>query len=333
LKRIEWIDVAKGIGIFLVVIGHTDLPENYMIYIYSFHMPLFFFISGVLFSSNKFNNYTEFIKRKAKSLLVPYLFFSVLTYLFWGIIGKNHGADTSMEISIIKPLIGIFYSVGSDNWLLFNRPLWFLTCLFIVELTFFWFVKFGRKFLIIILFCFSILGYFLGSYSPIRLPWSLDIGITAIVFFGVGFLLKGKIHALLGKFKLIWMFLALGVNLATIKLNEIRVDMNNLEYGNYFYFYLGAFSGIIFSIILAKFLSRIETFKFFGRNSLIILSLHVLALTLVKGVQVYIFNLPLVNTGNSLYWSVLHTFSAFIFLLPAILLINNYFPVIIGKKV
>ena len=52
-KHYESIDIAKGIGILLVVFGHLTVgKQNVYSFIYSFHMPLFFLLSG-LFSSNK----------------------------------------------------------------------------------------------------------------------------------------------------------------------------------------------------------------------------------------------------------------------------------------
>ena len=92
-KRIEWIDSARGIAILLVVIGHVlggytgnyGLPQYQRIInllvdiIYSFHMPLFFMISGYVFGLKKYNwsksNYVVFVKYKAKTLLVPYFLF------------------------------------------------------------------------------------------------------------------------------------------------------------------------------------------------------------------------------------------------------------------
>ena len=47
-KRIEWVDISKGIAIILMIIGHSGIPHFLNNWIYSFHMPFFFFISGVL---------------------------------------------------------------------------------------------------------------------------------------------------------------------------------------------------------------------------------------------------------------------------------------------
>jgi len=73
----EWMLIAKGIGIILVVVGHF-YPETSPTYwseirkiIYSFHMPLFFILSGYLYSHGKYS-YSNLIKTKAKRLLYPF---------------------------------------------------------------------------------------------------------------------------------------------------------------------------------------------------------------------------------------------------------------------
>ena len=80
-NRIEWIDYSKGILIILVIAGHAipefDLHLDYLAhFIYSFHMPAFFILSGYLFRYKKDINTVEFAKKKAKQLLIPYIIFS-----------------------------------------------------------------------------------------------------------------------------------------------------------------------------------------------------------------------------------------------------------------
>lgn len=89
----DWIDIAKGIGIILVVFAHTLVPqirENSFgakftwIFIYNFHMPLFFFLSGFLFEKGltKYTDKGKFVLGKLKYLMIPYLTFSVFAYVF-----------------------------------------------------------------------------------------------------------------------------------------------------------------------------------------------------------------------------------------------------------
>ena len=105
-ERDRSIDIAKGIGIFLMVMGHTISNKIALQWIYSFHMPLFFFLSGVFHSQGK--NYKEFLEKKVKTLLVPYFFFSIILFLFFLIVSKNIGFSAGENLSVKENFIGIF---------------------------------------------------------------------------------------------------------------------------------------------------------------------------------------------------------------------------------
>lgn len=73
-QRIEWIDTIKGVGIILVLIGHCNIP-NINQYIYLFHMPLFYIISGYCWNVDKNCNlpFKDFFNKKFNSYIIPYL--------------------------------------------------------------------------------------------------------------------------------------------------------------------------------------------------------------------------------------------------------------------
>lgn len=103
----DYLDLSKGIGILLVIIGHGSL-DNFGIEV--FHMPFFFFLSGLTFTSPHLsNNVNLFIIKKINRIMVPWVFFSVIS----GII----------EICVGK--------INQDTNAPFNGPLWFLQTLFI----------------------------------------------------------------------------------------------------------------------------------------------------------------------------------------------------------
>ena len=87
-QRIEWIDALKGIGIILVLIGHCNI-ENINQYIYLFHMPLFFMISGFCWNVEKNRSilFSDFIKKKFKAYVVPYLKVSAICFIIFDIFG------------------------------------------------------------------------------------------------------------------------------------------------------------------------------------------------------------------------------------------------------
>lgn len=83
--RIVSLDIAKAICIILVVVGHyipDNSPEWYKLIhdvIYTFHMPLFMFASGYVYIATKKDiGYGDFIVKKIKRLMVPYLTTSVI---------------------------------------------------------------------------------------------------------------------------------------------------------------------------------------------------------------------------------------------------------------
>ena len=71
-KRIEWIDIAKGIGIILVIMGHT-IALRYSQWLYTFHLPLFFLLSGLVYNVSKYPKYTTLLRQKSKQILWPWL--------------------------------------------------------------------------------------------------------------------------------------------------------------------------------------------------------------------------------------------------------------------
>lgn len=75
-NRISQIDIAKGICIFLMVLGHSSIPRFADDFIHAFHMPFFFFISGVTtnFNTEKW----QFAKKKTLFLLLPFIVYGLL---------------------------------------------------------------------------------------------------------------------------------------------------------------------------------------------------------------------------------------------------------------
>lgn len=105
-------DVLKGIGIYLVILGHTVKDDGLYLWIYSFHMPLFFFISGWLTEpKERIGDYRLFVAKKTKSLLWPFIFFRIALVLYWLLV-ERHFRELDLG------------------------PIWFLVVLFFVEVIF-----------------------------------------------------------------------------------------------------------------------------------------------------------------------------------------------------
>lgn len=121
------IDIMKGVGIIAVIIGHCVLPTIIKNFIYSWHMPLFFIISGYFHKSTSIKNT---IKKNFYSILAPYL----ATSLFMVILNFFH--DNPYPNIHFHTITAIF--VGSGTWgnnisifeTYFVGVLWFLLALF-----------------------------------------------------------------------------------------------------------------------------------------------------------------------------------------------------------
>lgn len=124
-KRITWIDMAKGYGIIFVVLAHCGVGE-FGRWIYTFHMPLFFLLSGYVFNSNC--DFITFLKKKRKSMIIPYFCLGIPMLLFSGLVHYVNGDYT------IRDYVFLFlrFVIQRRMW-----TLWFLACLFFLNIMFY----------------------------------------------------------------------------------------------------------------------------------------------------------------------------------------------------
>lgn len=335
-KRIDWLDAAKGLGMVLVMLGHADIPNPLRTYIYTFHMPFFFFLSGYLFSLTRFPNFKVFLFKMTKSLIFPYLFFSLVAYIWFVFIVKF--GQVSYNHNLLMPLLGSIIATRKTFWTVDSGTLWFVNCLLCTELLFYLITKVGKtkKVIGIVLILFSILGCFYNKMVGKPLPWSIDISMISVGFYGAGYLFKeyrGKFERFVNIKTFVFL---IAINITTGYINYVhsgaRVDFYNSSLGNIFLFYLSAFSGIGAFVILTKLFKINKGLKYIGKNSFIYLALH-------QNIVFFLFNLFIQKTGlNSekileipLLKGSLYTLVAAFFLVPAVYLINHHLPFILGK--
>lgn len=281
ISRISWIDICRGIAILFVMYAHMLPSDSYRYIFYAFHMPLFFFLSGIVFKE-QFKSFWTLIIKSFKTILLPYLLFAILTYLFWFI--KEPGTHNTLQ-AFIYQLQGIFYGNGNNGYLYFNVALWFLPCLFITKIIFAALtrISLSNKVLIGLLVGCSLIGYLLSTYyNSVKLPLGLETAFSAVVFFGAGFLVKknkyifekvqnrGIIYFIFG--------LVITIILATINYNIYgnQIDMRMNRVNNYFLFYSAAFSGIFCWIACSMIIGKNNLLEYIGRHTLVLFVWHYL---------------------------------------------------------
>ncbi|HEX7713937.1 MAG TPA: acyltransferase family protein [Bacillota bacterium] len=274
--RFDFIDLLKGLGIFLVVWGHTMTPRS--VFIYSFHMPLFFFISGYLHRNKPIQ---EFFIGKIKRLLIPYALVTVLSWLFYLVVIIIQG--NSEQLTIHLPKIASLFTGSARNG--GNDPIWFLTCLFVVSALFWLYQNFLKddKRIAVVIAAGSLIGYLLGA-ARILLPFKIDAAFSGLVFYFGGYLLRKRSDLTtldkLGKpiviitvaLCLVAQFILARFNVALTGIPKVSMISNNL--GNYFLFYITAVLGIAALLVFGYRVRTIPVYNSLGKHSLSILATH-----------------------------------------------------------
>jgi polysaccharide biosynthesis protein PslL len=296
-----WVDVLKGIGIVLVVLGHCPNPFNKIIFM--FHMPLFFFISGYLFKPNK--NIRDYFLNKIVHLIIPYVSFLILLYpVFNRINFKSIGLETFTE-HVMKPLI------GGRNLSGVLSVFWFVTTLFLTQqLMNILMVKLNSLYLIIFSSLLLIMGYINSIYFPeFWLPWNANVVFASLPIFHIGFLYnKFKIK----QNKLLLGSLFLIVLMMTLYFSKNTYDMRNANYGIPV---VTLFSSIVFIVTLIEFSKLISKISIIekplselGKASMVIMFLH-------QAIIVIILKFITNNTAVGFIGSVIFSYLAYIILL------------------
>lgn len=315
------IDILKGIGIYLVVLGHLNLPLAMSKVIFSFHMPLFFFISGFVFKS-KAN--LEFIKDRFNRILMPFYIFSSITFLLYYILNFPKTALTFKDF-----LIGTLSGISNDHYLSWNVALWFLPSLFFLNVFFNFMRHLFRNYAEILLLILFLLSLFLiKDRNWTFLPFHMGSALLMVPFFIAGTWLKGnysKVSKLINKND--WMMIVaivfILVGILTGDFNSQIPDVRVHIIGDAFFFYVGAFFTILGLLLFCRYIkSRILIWL--GLNSLLIMCIHLQLIEVASGIVGFI---PLKDS-----YGIMVTMLIILLCVPFSILFNKYFPIAVGSK-
>ena len=272
-EYISWIDTAKGIGVFLVVIGHLlydSTLQTVNTAIYSFHMPLFFIISGFLIYGARRDSFLEFLKKNFVRLIIPaYIYSLVFIPLF---IYRKSPVE-------IGDFIGRL--TFSSGFVIYNLPCWFFFVLFGVKLLERVFRIADRPRTIRVAICIFtfVLERFIYNVPKLHFYSIKRVGI-AFVFLQVGILLRDiyeNYYKKLDKKQIkivIYIVLTATWFIFGVILNK-KVSMYFNEFGRYWQFVIsGAAGSVVFMKISQLVDGKIHFFRQTGKNSLLIIGTH-----------------------------------------------------------
>jgi len=185
-QRNHAIDTFRGICIVLMVLGHvSQINPLLQKYIYSFHLPAFFMLSGYLFSQNNTKlEFKNWFQKKFFRLLVPFFVIGAISgipYIMLTIIGK-------IEINqFIIRFLGTFGGITNADYNFNCGPIWFLCCLFVLETVFFILFTRYRDFLSFYVLLIFLFGLFISHFRPLFTPFGVSIACLAIFYYYLGF--------------------------------------------------------------------------------------------------------------------------------------------------
>ena len=290
-NRIEWIDLAKGLTMLLVVVGHClyipgqTIPLLRLIrgLIFSFHMPLFFVLSMVTYKLSATN---DMLVRKAEKafrhLIIPTcVLFSLQTVLYFLLERK----DESISFFLAKTVNTFIYSSGVEirvgsEVIPEIGMIWFFVALFLSRTLYdYLHLKLSKKRFIIAICLLSVVGVVMRRIQ--YLPFSFDIVLAIMPFLYFGEYLK-KVD--LRKKLLIYSVVSLSVWLITLGvqffINGIYLELAQRSYPLYPLCFLTAAAGVFFVICLSNILMKIRKvmipFIFIGRNSMYFFWAHIM---------------------------------------------------------
>ena len=280
--RLRYIDYTKGLAIILMLFGHTMTKINFVhIWIYSFHMPVFFVIGGILmYRKETRREFGDFVRsniiRRLRTTAVPYYVFGSMLAVFYtllNIIGDE-------PISFFEKMFNLLALKGIDS-------LWFLPTYILAEIIMELIGNqrtYGKKLHFTMILCSFLIVTFLSDYMSI---WYLDIlykVLLGICFIGIGLLCSR--FAIVEKTPICvdCVLLIIGLLLAQ-KNGSVEMAAGNI--GNSVIYYLCATPTTIAIMILMKKVEykKIKLYKVlevYGKNSIVIVCTNNLLIEIIR---------------------------------------------------
>lgn len=288
-QRIEWIDLAKGITILLVIVGHTVLEgfwgQIVRGIIFSFHMPLFFILSCATYRTfNTWPQFTKKLKKSAKYLLLPALATFSLDILIQYVQAIN-SYNLGLEFWKDKLFTLVFASGVSTSYNGFDVAglgiAWFFFALFIGRTTFDYIqlsVKEGSK-LLLFSCVISMAGVLYGKIQ--WMPFSMDVALASMPFFYFGHCMQymNLTEAPLNKLGF-WFVVWIGTLALTFTGSWTYMELAVRRYPLFPICYITAIAGTMavveLSVLLCRLKKTMSGFILIGKNSMYLLCIHIM---------------------------------------------------------
>jgi fucose 4-O-acetylase-like acetyltransferase len=193
-ERVEWVDSLKFIGMFYIYLGHLGNAAGQLFpFVFSFHVPLFFFVSGFFAEHGSEKSIVEFACARFRQIMIPYYIYSVLSIpVYWLSVPAN--SDPRVVLDLLQKML-----LGVRNDTPYAPALWFLPCIFVTSV----FFRIAHAFTadrlkVGLVFALAYLSSFLLPETPPVYKPLLWLNVDSAMYYGIfyclGWLLFGRIR-------------------------------------------------------------------------------------------------------------------------------------------
>lgn len=315
--RLEHLDILRGLGIIFIVIGHISYDETVLQWLYSFHVPLFFFAAGAVY---KKRSVLSDLKRRAATVVVPYFAFGVPELIYWQLLERRFRPS---KMSFGRSALGLL--TGQYDYLDFNSHLWFLPCFFVAVVFYNALINVGGKKL-----AYGISAVMSVIFVILPMPelfWGINRVFRYIGFYAVGNLISdAKIAEKIEKqkkiIKISGAILLIG---ASFTLSYFGLTAGVMHFVTAL---VGTGSVFVVSLIIGK--SR--PLQYLGRISLVILCIHGSVYRVLLKLISILMHTDTDVIRKKLYWVIPVTALTLVICAGAYEIIVRTVPIMIGEK-
>ena len=274
MNQNDTISIAKGLGIILMVIGHAGCPSWMFYFIYLFHMPLFFFLSGYCFKEKYVDDKMTFVKHRLKGLYWPFVKYNLLFIAFHNLLYQLKFYEHSYTWSegLNKGLRVLIMGINEINL----GQFWFLRYLFLSSIAFLLMRWLTRKCPDLIRYAFWLLPFIAIPSNYYHITHIIStVMLLSFFFYCAGYMWKKypitmNIWVIMGCFTV--------VAIASIFIHSVMLDMRTEDIIPYCFI---ALVGIYGTVALSKVIASTKTwFKkmlvYVGNHTMVILTWHFL---------------------------------------------------------
>ncbi len=288
-KRVIWIDQLRGVAFYFVIVGHLlskGVLENW---IYSFHMPLFFLITGFTFNVEKTSKtkFYDLVSTLAKRILLPYVYLEFISLFIKGV---WIFIDMGKIVDVPKYLFGVL--VGNGNIVTAPAiPLYYLLLLFLARIGLWALIKLfkGNKIYVgALLIVINLISYFTERKAMV---WHVNVVPTAMLYIFIGCLIMtfyNKCEPTLKRLKEPVYFTVTGILFAAgfaLAQHNGRTSIHANAFGDNYIFAVtcAVLTSVAWMLLVIK-LPEVKVLDFVGKNTLFLLGIHEASILVIRNV-------------------------------------------------